>query len=70
MSLQKCTAVTLLDLSAALETIHHSILLEHLSSWFGITPTTLVEILLAESRFDFTIDDCYSSSFQLLYGIP
>ena len=72
MSLQKVTALTLLDLSAAFDTIDHSILLERLSSWFGITSTALawLKSYLQNRSFYVTIDNSKSSSYQLLYGVP
>jgi len=42
MSHQKVTCLTPLDLFAAFDTIDHSIFLERVSSWFGISTTALL----------------------------
>ena len=72
MGLQKITCLTLLDLSAAFDTIDHSILLERLSSWFGITSTALswLKSYLLNCSSRFNIENSKSSFYQLLYGVP
>ena len=72
MSLQQITCLTLLDLSAAFDTIDHSILLERLSAWFGITSTALswIKSYLLNRSFYVNIDNTKSPVFQLLYGVP
>jgi Reverse transcriptase (RNA-dependent DNA polymerase) len=72
VSLQQITCLTLLDLCAAFDTIDHSILLERLSSWFGITSNALswIKSYLLNRSFSVNIEGSKSSSYQLLYGVP
>jgi len=72
MSPQHVICLTLLDLPAAVDTIDHSILLECLSSWFGISSTALswIKSYLLNRSFYVNIDNSTSSVFQLLYGVP
>jgi Reverse transcriptase (RNA-dependent DNA polymerase)/Endonuclease-reverse transcriptase len=72
MSHQQVTALCLLDLSAAFDTIDHSILLQRLSSWFGINNTALLWIksYLSSRFFSVAINNLKSSPLQLLYGVP
>ena len=59
-------------MSAAFDTIDHSILLERLSSWFGITSTALswIQSYLLNRSFFVNIENSKSTVFQLLYGVP
>jgi len=43
METGKVTALTLLDLSAAFDTIDYSVLLDRLCDWYGISDTALTE---------------------------
>jgi len=70
MSHQKVTCLILLALSAAFDTNDHSILLERLSSWFGISSTDLywIKSYLLNGNRSFHINNEISKSsvFQLL----
>ena len=68
MSLQQVTCLTLLDLSAAFDTI----LLERQSSWFGITlnAQSWIKSYLLDRSFFVNIESSKSSSYQLLHGVP
>jgi len=72
MSHQQVTCLTLLNLSTAFDTIDHSILLERLSSWFGISSTALfwIKSYLLNRSFYVNIENSKSYVFQLLYGVP
>ncbi len=69
MSHQQVTCLILL--SAAFDTIDHTILLERFSTWFGITSTahSWVKSYLLNRSFYASIEDSVSSVYQLLYDV-
>jgi len=72
MSEHKVTALCLLDLSAAFDTIDHSILLHRQSSWFGFDGTvisSLTSYLLSRS-FVVSINSTSSATSLLRQGVP
>ena len=61
----------LLDLSTAFDTIDHSILIKRLED-IGIVgiPLALVKSYLSERTFSIQIDNHYSSTCKMYYGVP
>ena len=66
------SALTLLDLSAAFDTIDHALLLERLSLEYGLSGSVLkwFTSYLTNRRQSVKIHDTLSSERQLLYGVP
>jgi len=72
MSEQKFTALCLLDLSVAFDTIDHSILLHRLSSWFGFDGTVITwhTSYLPSRSFVVFINSISSAQSPLRQGVP
>jgi hypothetical protein len=72
MGQQKVTALCLLDLSAAFDTIDHTILIHRLSSWFGLNGTVLswLESYLSSRNFVVNIEGSQSASIPFQQGVP
>ena len=68
----KVTALTLLDLSAAFDTIDHVILLDRLQKWFGISGMALnwVSSYLSDRSQQIKLDSTFSSRAGLPFGVP
>ena len=68
----RVTTLTLLDLSAAFDTIDHDILFNRLDSWFGITGTALhwFEFYLSNRFQQVKLNNSLSSKAPLSFGVP
>ena len=71
-SQQKLTALCLLDLSAAFDTINHKILLDRLETWFGIksNPLKWFQSYLSSRSFSVRISGTQSSTHPVTCGVP
>ena len=68
----RITALTLLDLSAAFDTIDHTILLRRLGNWFGVGGKELdwfKSYLTGRSQV-IKLGNCLSSRSDLCFGVP
>ena len=72
MDAGKVTALTLLDPSAAFDTIDHTILLSRLDDWFGVTGKALkwFKSYLTGRCQRIKLGDCLSSKADLKFGVP
>ena len=68
----EATAVVLLDQSAAFDTIDHDMLLDSLSSWFGVSGVVLdwFKSYLSDRVQCIKIGSILSDAKKLLYGVP
>ena len=65
-------ALSLLDLSAAFDTIHHNILIKCLSLWYGISGVVLswFSSYLTGRHQTIKIANCFSAALPTSYGVP
>ena len=68
----RVTALTLLDLSAAFDKINHSILMDRLSVWYGVSGRALswFRSYLSGRHQRVKIGDCFSSPLNISCGVP
>ena len=71
MDIDKVTALTLLHLSAAFDTIDHSILLQRLEMWYGFGGGVIswLRSYLSDRRQCVKLDHCLSKNVTLPFGV-
>ena len=68
----KCTSIVSLDLSATFDTVNHTILLEVLNCYFGITDHALswISSYLASRRFQVQVGQLTSKTVEIDFSVP
>ena len=68
----RVTALTLLDLSAAFDTLDHSSIINLLSTWYGIDGIALDWFVsyLSDRKHKVKLRDCLSSPAEVAFGVP
>ena len=68
----RVTALTLFDLSAAFDTIDHTVLLRRLGNWFGVSGKALdwFKSYLTARNQRVKLGNCLSSRSDLSFGVP
>ena len=68
----RVTALTLLDLSVAFDTVDHTILLRRLGNWFGVSGKALdrFKLYLTGRSQRIKLGNCLSSRNDLSFGVP
>ena len=72
MENKKLTSIICLDLSAAFDTVNHSILLEVMENYFGITDIALdwISCYLRNRKFSVHIDSFSSNTKTINFSVP
>uniref|UniRef100_A0A3Q3H2I9 Reverse transcriptase domain-containing protein n=1 Tax=Labrus bergylta TaxID=56723 RepID=A0A3Q3H2I9_9LABR len=68
----KCSVLLLLDLTAAFDTVDHSVLIQRLNKWVGVSGTALnwFSSYLSNRSFSVSIGNFLSSSAPIPCGVP
>ena len=72
MERQELTALVVIDLSAAFDTVDHDILLDVLNNRFGLDKNTLgwINSYLRPRKFKVNIGQSYSEEFDVKFSVP
>ena len=72
MEIKKLSLLVRLDLTAAFDTVDHSVLLDRLHSLIGLSGSVFnwFKSFLSDREFYVTMDECSSKIYKMDYGVP